>query len=261
MAEKLIWRYATVIGRSEVEIRDLLNQAGYDGWELVSANCLAGMEGVRWIAFVKLPVRIPDLASAIAAPAPMSAVPGAVAVPGPLAAAIAAAAPTAPAPATSTTPPPAPPPAAPASVAPPPAANADLERFGSMEEESVPASDAVSDAKDDAEDEPLEIHGDDFDFSEVPPTATEGEDVLPSASEEDEQGPEFDLGATPEEPEKDTFHLTPEQQAILTGGSLMSLDDFPVEFSLPTVEDEEKKKEKEKESGTMMSLDDFPSNT
>ncbi|MDO4557874.1 MAG: hypothetical protein Q4C47_02800, partial [Planctomycetia bacterium] len=81
MAEKLIWRYATVIGRSEVEIRDLLNQAGYDGWELVSVNCLAGMEGVRWIAFVKLPVRIPDLASPVATAVPMAAVPGVVVSP------------------------------------------------------------------------------------------------------------------------------------------------------------------------------------
>jgi hypothetical protein len=252
MAEKLIWRYATVIGRNEVEIRDLLNQAGYDGWELVSANCLAGIEGVRWIAFVKLPVRIPDLTTA---PTPMMAVPGMA---------------TAPSVVLGTTP--ATPVAShsqPASSRPatPAAPVANLDDFTSMEEESTlrSGSAAKQTSSKPESSEPTEIYGVDFDFGGAAPTPVV--EIPQSQEVTNASGPEFDLGHASQSHEKEkvsAFHLAPEQQAILTGGSLMSLDDFPVEFSMSTERksngDESGKRSNngDSTSGTMMNLADFP---
>ncbi|MDO4558495.1 MAG: hypothetical protein Q4C47_05990, partial [Planctomycetia bacterium] len=124
-------------------------------------------------------------------------------------------------------------------------------------DKSTDSVDVNESVRSEEDDDPVEIHGDDFDFGEVAATSEEEEEVLPDEEVVEASGPEFDLGAGPEESERDAFHLTPEQQAILTGGSLMSLDDFPVEFSLPPAEDRKDDKNG-KDSGTMMSLDDFP---
>lgn len=258
MAEKVIWRYATIVGRNEVEVLDQLNRAGYEGWELVSMNCLTGIEGARWIGFVKLPVQAfslpgsPSIAgtggavfstgSGMSATGMMGmsmAAPMSVAVPA--------------------TPVPAQPQSVPAAK---PASTVESFLDSGDEEAEVVPNEFESGGKVSESSESMEISGDDFDFglSSVP-TSESPEKRRETPKNASTAGPEFDTGVTPDN-EEELFHLAPEQQAILTGGSVMSLDDFPAEFNDTEENAEEiqaeRKKAEKKDSGTMMSLDDFP---
>ncbi len=254
MTEKVIWRYATIVGRNEVEVLDQLNRAGYEGWELVSMNCLTGIEGARWIGFVKLPIQaFPLLGSSSTSAGGAVFSTGSGMVAGMVGGATVA-------PTVSTPPQQTPPQSVPTTPSTP-----SVESFLDSGDEAMETAtnvDALATEESTQEPMAMEISGDDFDFGLSVPTTTESSEELPKSPENvDAAGPEFDTGATPNN-EEELFHLAPEQQAILTGGSVMSLDDFPAEFSDTEESAEEIQAEREKaekkDSGTMMSLDDFP---